>query len=135
MTNHATFHRYSPDQTLLFPPNMADVLPERHLVHFIRDLTGHLNLSAIYAAYNGTQGGQPPYHPKMMVGLLLYCYCTRVFSPRKLEKATWEQVPFRVLSGDQYLDHLVTASFARDIQSRWRNYLCNRYNSTIWRAW
>lgn len=111
MTTHATFRPYSPDQTLLFPPNMADALPEGHLVHFIRDLTGRLDLSAIYAAYNGTHGGQPPYHPQMMVGMLLYGYCTGVFSSRKLEKATWEQVPFRVLSGDQHPDHSVISLF------------------------
>jgi hypothetical protein len=49
----------------------------------------------------------------MMVGLLLYAYCVGVASSRKIEKATHEQVPFRVLTGDQHPDHDTIAEFRR----------------------
>ena len=40
-----------------------------------------LDLSAIFAAY-GEARGQPPYHPVMMVALLLYAYSVGVYSSR-----------------------------------------------------
>jgi len=107
----ATYRSYNPDHPVLFPAHMADCLPEGHLVFFIRDLVSKLDLSRIHAAYKDRRGGQPPYHPAMMMGLLLYGYCTGVTSSRKLEKATWESVPFRVLANDQHPDHDTIAEF------------------------
>ncbi len=107
----ASYRSYNPDQRLLFPANMADSLPEGHLVFFVRDVVSALDLSSIHSAYADRRGGQPPYHPAMMTGLLLYGYCTGVTSSRKLEKATWEQIPFRVLTADQHPDHDSIAAF------------------------
>jgi transposase len=98
---------------LLLPPNMRDWLPEDHLVYFVLDVVGELDLSAIYAAYDGAKGGQPPFDPRMMVGLLLYAYCVGVASSRKIERAAQEQVPFRVLTADQHPDHDTIAEFRR----------------------
>jgi len=98
---------------LLLPPNMRDWLPEDHLVYFVLDAVGELNLSAVYAAYNGAKGGQPPFDPRMMVGLLLYAYCVGIASSRKIERAAQEQVPFRVLTADQHPDHDTIAEFRR----------------------
>ena len=113
-----TYRSYNPAQRLLFPADMADSLPEGHLVFFVRDVVSRLDLSAIHAAYVDRRGGQPPYHPVMMTGLLLYGYCTGVTSSRKLEKATWEQIPFRVLTADQHPDHDSIANFrARHLSS------------------
>ena len=67
---------------LLLPPSMRDWLPEDHLAYFILDVVGELDLSKVYAAYDGTQGGQPPFEPRMMVGLLLYAYCVGTVSSR-----------------------------------------------------
>lgn len=106
-----TYRSYNPAQRLLFPADMAESLPEGHLVFFVRDVVSRLDLSAIHAAYENRRGGQPPYHPVMMTGLLLYGYCTGVASSRKLEKATWEQIPFRVLTADQHPDHDSIANF------------------------
>jgi transposase len=98
---------------LLLPPNMRDWLPEDHLVYFVLDVVRELDLSAIYAAYDGAKGGQPPFDPRMMVGLLLYAYCVGVASSRKIERAAHEQVPFRVLTADQHPDHDTIAEFRR----------------------
>ena len=61
----------------------------------------------------GDGRGYPPYHPVMMVKLLVYGYCTGKTSSRKLEKATWEDVAYRVLSGNQQPDHDSIADFRR----------------------
>jgi len=92
---------------------MRDWLPEDHLAYFILDVVGELDLSEVYGAYDGTQGGQPPFEPRMMVGLLLYAYCVGTVSSRKIERASYEQVPFRVLTADQQPDHDTISEFRR----------------------
>jgi len=108
-----TFRRYEPNQLLLLPPDMTDWLPADHLVYFVRDVVKQLDLSGIYDCYDGSQGGYPPYHPEMMVCLLIYAYCLGVASSRQIEKATYESVPFRVLTADQHPDHDTISEFRR----------------------
>jgi transposase len=113
MKTQTTFRPYSPEQLLLLPPDMARWLPEDHLVYFIRDVVKQLDLSAISGSYDGTQGGNPAYDPGMMTTLLIYAYCVGVVSSRKIERATYESIPFRVLTADQHPDHDTIAEFRR----------------------
>jgi len=69
-------------------------------------------VSAILSDYGGERG-QPPYHPAMMVALLLYAYCTGKPSSRKIERATYEEVPYRVLTADQHPDHASISEFRK----------------------
>jgi len=108
-----TFRRYEPGQLFLLPPDMTQWLPEDHLVYFIRDVVGQLELSEIFDSYDGSKGGFPAYHPEMMVTLLIYAYCVGVPSSRKIEKATYESIPFRVLAADQHPDHDTICAFRR----------------------
>jgi transposase len=113
MKMQANFRVYNPDQLLLMPPDLAKWLPEGHLVYFMREVVGQLDLSAIYATYDGSQGGYPAYHPEMMVALLLYAYCVGMPSSRQIEKACKEAIPFRVLTANQHPDHDTIAEFRR----------------------
>ena len=113
MTSTTQFRPFQPGQMLLLPPDMRDWLPGDHLVYFIMDVVRELDLSPIHCAYDGAKGGQPPFDPRMMVGLLLYAYCVGITSSRKIERATHEQVPFRVLTADQHPDHDTIADFRR----------------------
>ena len=107
-----TFKPYDLDQPYLLPPDLRSWLPEGHLALFVSDVVDELDLSAILDEYERGDGrGYPPYHPVMMVKLLVYGYCTGKTSSRKLEKATWEEVPYRVLSGNQQPDHDSLADF------------------------
>jgi transposase len=106
-----TFRPYQPDQRLLLPPDLRDWLPEGHLALFVSDVVDALDLSAIFAPYEGEERGQPPYHPAMMVKLLVYAYCTGKPSSRKIERATYEDVAYRVLAADQHPDHDSIAAF------------------------
>jgi len=108
-----TFRRYEPNQLLLLPPDMTDWLPADHLVYFVRDVVKQMDLSGIYDGYDGSQGGYPPYHPEMMVSLLIYAYSVGIPGSRQIEKATYESVPFRVLTADQHPDHDTVAEFRR----------------------
>ena len=102
------------NQTLLFPPSLHDWLPEGHLARFLVDVVSTLDLSAIYASYAEKDGrGQAAYAPEMMVRLLLYGYATGVYSSRKIQTRTWEDVAFRFLAGDQHPDHATLAEFRK----------------------
>src|SRR6266852_3912442 len=106
-----TFRPYELNQRLLLPPDMREWLPEGHLALFVSDVVDALDLAAIFAAYEGEERGQPPYHPAMMVKLLVYAYCTGKPSSRKIERATYEDVAYRVLAADQHPDHDSLAAF------------------------
>ena len=109
-----TFRTYCPEQQLLLPPSLRDWLPEGHLALFVSDVVDALDLSAIFEVYERGDGrGMPPYHPSMMVKLLVYAYCVGKPSSRKIERATYDEVPFRVLSADQHPDHDSIAAFRK----------------------
>jgi transposase len=108
-----TFKPYTPNQPFLLPPVLQDWLPEGHPAAFISEVVDEaLDLSAIFATYETGDGrGQPPYHPALLVKLLLYGYCTGKPSSRQLEKATYEEIPYRVLAANQHPDHDTIAAF------------------------
>jgi transposase len=107
------FLRYEPGQILLLPPDLREWLEEGHLAYFILDVVEALDLTEIYASYDGSRGGRPGFDPRLLVGLLIYGYCIGVTSSRKIEKATYESVPFRVLAANQHPDHATIAEFRR----------------------
>jgi len=88
---------------------LGDCLPPEHLACFVVDSVALLDLSALYARY-GARGGEP-YAPEVLLALLLYGYATGVFSSRKIERATYESVPFRYIAGNRHPDHDTIARF------------------------
>ena len=107
------FREYNPNQDFLLPPSLREWLPSDHLANFISDVVDTLDLSEITNAYDKSQGGQAPFHPVLMTKLLLYAYCVGVPSSRRIEKNTYEVIPFRVLSANQYPDHDTIAEFRK----------------------
>lgn len=87
----------------MLPPSPTDWLPEGHLAYFILDLVAELDLGEIERAIQAKDPrGERPYPPRMMIALLLYGYATGVFSSRKIERATYEDVAFRILAADAH---------------------------------
>ena len=80
-----TFRPYDPEQQLLLPAALQEWLPPDHLAYFISDVVDQLDLSAITDRYEEERRGGEPYHPRMMVKVLLYCYCTGVASSRRCQ--------------------------------------------------
>lgn len=108
------YKEWNPKQQYVLPPAVQDWLPEDHPVYVLIEIVDELDLSAIEAKYQAKDPrGTRPYPPKMMTALLLYGYSTGVYSSRKLEKATYEDIPFRVLTGGHHPDHTRIAEFRR----------------------
>jgi len=95
------------------PPNLREWLPENHLAYFVSDLVDDLNLSKIEAVYEDEERGQPPYHPRMMVKVLIYSYCVGVFASRRIQKRLVEDVAFRVLAAGNTPDFRTLSDFRR----------------------
>src|SRR5712671_1496823 len=90
---------------------LGDCVPPNHLARCVVDTIAQLDLSAIYARY-GARGGQP-YAPEILFGLLFYGDATGVCSARKLERATFESVPFRCIAGNLHPDPDTLAAFRK----------------------
>jgi transposase len=81
----------------MFPPTPQDWLPEDDLVYFILDTVATLDLTPIFDHYERELRGQPPFHPRMMVALLLYCYATGTRSSRKIMRRCRTDVACRIM--------------------------------------
>jgi transposase len=99
------------EKTLALQITLSDVLPPDHLARFIVDVVAQLDLQPIYKKYSDQ--GAPPYAPEVLLGLLFYGYATGVFSSRKIERATYEVIPFRFIAGDMHPDHATIADFRK----------------------
>jgi transposase len=99
------------NQSLKQTVTIEECLPPDHLARFIVAVIAVLDLSAIYAQY-APRGGDP-YAPEILLGLLFYGYATGVFSSRKMERATYESIPFRFIAGGLHPDHDTIAAFRK----------------------
>jgi transposase/IS5 family transposase len=102
---------YQPDQQYLLPCTLQEWLPQGHLAYFISDTVDSLNLSAFHARYAGGGSRNQPFHPAMMVKVLIYGYATGVFSSRKIARKLHEDVAFRVLGADNFPAHRTIRDF------------------------
>jgi len=105
-----TFRPYEPDQQLLLPPSVQDWVPEGHLARFISDMVDSMDLSEIEGAYT-EERGYPPYHPCMMLKLLLFGYCTGTYSSRKMAAKLQDSVAFRFLAAGNEPDFRTISDF------------------------
>ena len=107
----ANYLPYEPQQMLLLPEAIQDWLPEGHLAHFISDTVDTLDLGAFHARYDKDGPRNQPFHPAMMVKVLVYGYATGVFSSRKIARKLHEDVAFRVLAAGNFPAHRTIRDF------------------------
>jgi len=108
MSNFRTIDRQT---GFLLPPSVDEWLPEKHLARFVVEVIEGLDLRAMSGSYRGS--GSASYHPRMLLGILVYGYATGVFSSRKLERATYDSVAFRFIAANDHPDHDTIAAFRR----------------------
>jgi transposase len=96
---------------MLLPASLQDWLPKGHLAYFIGDTVDALDLKAFYAHYAGGGARNQPFHPAMMVKVLVYGYATGVFSSRKIERRLHEDLAFRMLGAGNFPKHRTIRDF------------------------
>lgn len=107
-----TFRPYDQDSLLLMPPSVHDWVDPEGLAAFINDLVDELDLAPFLAAHDEPRG-MPPYHPRLMLKVLLYGYASGVTSSRRIEERLAQDVGFMFLAGQARPDHKTIAEFRR----------------------
>src|SRR6185503_13310422 len=107
----ANYLPYDPQQMMLLPESLQEWLPEGHLAHFISDAIDGLDLGAFHSRYDKDGPRNQPFHPAMMVKVLVYGYATGVFSSRKIARKLHEDVAFRVLAAGNFPAHHTIRDF------------------------
>ena len=108
-----TFRAWKIDEPLFLPPTVQDFVAEDHLARFVLGLVrDELDLVEITGTY-GSERGQPPFHPVMMVALLLYAYCCGLYSSRRIAKACRERVDFMSMVGLDAPDFRTISDFRK----------------------
>jgi transposase len=114
MQKPKSFRPWQPEQTTLLPPSPREWLSDDHQVYFLLDLVDELDLSEVLIpAQAKDPRGEKGFDPRMMTMLLLYAYCVGIVSSRKIERACYEDLAFRVLTGNQQPDHSRISEFRR----------------------
>src|SRR5881227_394190 len=99
------------DQVYLLPPDPREWLPGRHLAWAVREQVSGMDLAPFVARYRADGQGEKAYHPRLMVCLVMYCYCKGIRSSRAIEMATFDDVGARVLAENLHPDHATVARF------------------------
>ena len=107
----SNFRQIDRDTGFLLPPSVDEWLGERHLARFVVEVIDGLDLRAMSGSYRGS--GSASYHPRMLLGIVVYGYATGIFSSRKLERATYDSVAFRFIAANDHPDHDTIAAFRR----------------------
>jgi transposase len=107
----SNFRPINRDMDFLMPPSVDEWLPQRHLARFVVEVIEGLDLRAMTGSYRGS--GEASYHPRLLLGLIIYGYATGVFSSRNLERATYDSVAFGFIAANQHPDHDTIATVRR----------------------
>ena len=108
-----TFRPWKIDEPLLLPPVVQEFVAEDHLARLVLNLVREdVDLAAISGSYAGERG-QPPFDPVMMTALLLYSYCSGIYSSRRIAKACRERVDFMSIVGFDAPDFRTISEFRK----------------------
>ena len=109
------------NQAYLLPPSLTDWLPEGHLAWFVLDAIKQIDLQPFYKRYRPDGIGNSAFDPSMMVGLLMYAYCTGERSSRRIERFCQTDVAYKVITANQSPDHSTISRFRQGNESNLKN--------------
>ena len=115
MPENLHFRSYDPDQTLLFPQRIDRDIPKDDPVRILKSVIESLDLSGFKKLYH--ERGRSPYHPKMMLMVILYSYMNNVYSCRKIEKLLYRDIYYIWLSGYQKPDFATINRFRNRVKN------------------
>lgn len=102
---------YISNERLLFPPNLGDFIPQDAPARLISDIVDLMDLKELHESYSKSPDGQPPYHPAMLLKVVLFGYMNNIFSTRGLESAMTRDAHLIWLSSYQFPDHTTISRF------------------------
>jgi len=98
------------EQLVLYPQMLDESVSSEHPIRILDALLKELDWTGWEARYNGHRG-QPPIHPRVVAGAVLYGMIRGVSSSRQLEDATRERVDFMWFLEGRTIDHATFAAF------------------------
>ena len=91
------FRSYTTNQTVLFPQRIDENIAENDPVRIVSSIVDHLDMSSVNKLYNGM--GRCPYHPRMMLKVIIYAYMNNIYSCRRIEQLLLRDIHFIWLAG------------------------------------
>lgn len=107
--DNVIFKDYNPNQIMLLPPNLEEMIAENHPVRVVSNVIDRIDVTPLLQSYK--PGGTSVYHPRMLLKVLIYGYLSNIFSSRKIESALSENIHFMWVSGMSKPDHNTIARF------------------------
>ena len=111
----ARFKAFDRSQGFLLPPDLREWVPADDLAHFVVAAVERVDIGSCKVNWRGT--GKAPYHPRLMLALLIFGYANGIFSSRRLERATYRDVAVRFVAANTHPDHDTIATFRRENQA------------------
>jgi transposase len=109
MKKRSSFKPYTQHQIQLLPPDLNTLIPENHMVRVVDRAIETMNTKPLFDRYPG--GGTSAYNPVMMLKVIIYAYADKIYSSRKISKATRENINFMWLTGNTQLDFMTINRF------------------------
>jgi transposase len=100
------------EQIVLFAPTLDAMISEDHSVRLFDEILGRTDWSPWEAKYHGRRG-QPPIHPRILAGVLLYGLSRGVRSSRHLEYLLGHNLDFMWLAEGHRIDHSTLCEFRK----------------------
>ncbi|MDD2363175.1 MAG: IS1182 family transposase [Oscillospiraceae bacterium] len=109
MEKRAAFKPYQQHQLSFLPIDLESLIPENHMVRVVDRAIEAMNTEPLFERYPG--GGTSAYNPVMMLKVIVYAYADKIYSSRKIAKATRENINFMWLTGNVQLDFMTINRF------------------------
>ena len=90
------FKQYNQQQSFLLPPSLEELIGSTHLVRVVNEVVESMDISGLINQYEG--GGTTAYHPRMLLKVLLYAYCMKIYTGRKIARALQQDIHFMWLA-------------------------------------
>lgn len=113
------FKQYHQNQTQLFPQSIEEIIPKDHVVRVINKIVESFDFQELYDSYS--EEGQPAYHPKMLIKVLIYGYTIGIRTSRKIGERLKSDAFFMYLTGMQYPDFRTISDFRKDKGEYFKN--------------
>ena len=113
------YHPYTPNQLVLFPQRIDENIAENDPVRIISAIVDSLHLEAFKKLYK--EKGRSPYHPRMMLKVILYAYMNNVYSCRRIEKLLLRDIHYIWLAGYEKPDFITINRFRNRVKNEINN--------------